>query len=383
MKYLIGYLPGKVISEQRAIESRVGTDKTKMYNETLKNKGLKVGKDPQVYYSTTTGEILNQALKGNESNFLSIFKPTNTSTNGYRDYLKIGDKVIESSPKEGDKSLELTANFEGPSLPVLASNNGLLLIWRAMIQMNEKQSPIYFTMQFGSGSSKEEMKKERQTQTVDISLESLMKVKFTIPWSDSVFSIVNDVRNVQQNRQNVENMSKLDESSLAKRIKDLVSSVIQGVTRPTGWVPEKMENEVKNLKGWKRSVEDFDYNKLASTLINLRNIPDGDEDGVVNSKTAINKGRTWIAQTQDYFEDLIEKMRNAYLNNFYVFAKKYMPVTGNQRYAEIYQYLMKQKPTPLTPFVFTSLFNKSSVVGYAKYAQSGKGVGEKEHGSGN
>lgn len=345
-----------IISEQNmAKEGRVGTDKTKQPNSALKSKGLKVGKNPDVYYKSTTKQIVDQSLKGSSNNFLAIFQPTNERTEGYHDYLEVGKKNMEYDEKKGT-SVAMSVNFASGDQEVYASNNGLLLIWRAMVQMNKAQEPMAFKMEFGTSSDESGMTKERESIVTNLNMNYVMNPYFTTPWFNTILGAIKNTEALED--KNFGKLIGFDVNKLANLMRDYTNGQIQGLGN-MGWVPQKQQSEVQKLPGWVNQL-DFDYTKPAQEIINFRNESEADEEsGQVSKISATKKGQKIIDATYDSFMSLMDKMRKAYLTNLKIYLDTYMPTTGKQIYYDAYSKIMNKELKPLDAGLYGSLFTKT------------------------
>ena len=182
IKYLFGYKPGRVISEQTSAEYELGTDKTPVSHDFLGGFGLpKSPKSKNDYYTSDLATILNQALKGQQSNFLSIFKPQGKDAGSYHDWLQVGDQDMEVDLK-GIPSPQIVVDFGGPNQTVVASHNGLLMIYRAMDEMNKIKAPINATMKFGEAKTKKGMSDERESTGTVFNLQNAVRPLLNYPY---------------------------------------------------------------------------------------------------------------------------------------------------------------------------------------------------------
>ena len=333
IKYLFGYKPGRVISEQTSAEYELGTDKTPVSHDFLGGFGLpKSPKSKNDYYTSDLANILNQALKGQKSNFLSIFKPQGKDAGSYHDWLQVGDQDMEVDLK-GIPSPEIVVDFGGPNQTVVASHNGLLMIYRAMDEMNKIKAPINATMKFGEAKTKKGMSDERESTGTVFNLQNAVRPLLNYPYgTQMVVAAVNPQSYDKIGDDFDKEMAGKSREQFIQTMVGMINNVIQGVG-PYGFVSPKHQEEVKKIKGWGSINPEFAA-KVVDAYISQQGIEDWD---YYDNKLNKSKGRNILEASAEPLLVLGEEMKKLYLQNVQLYLNTYLPRTSNQLMNQVRQ----------------------------------------------
>ena len=333
IKYLFGYKPGRVISEQTSAEYELGTDKTPVSHDFLGGFGLpKSPKSKNDYYTSDLANILNQALKGQKSNFLSIFKPQGKDAGSYHDWLQVGDQDMEVDLK-GIPSPQIVVDFGGPNQTVVASHNGLLMIYRAMDEMNKIKAPINATMKFGEAKTKKGMSDERESTGTVFNLQNAVRPLLNYPYgTQMVVAAVNPQSYDKIGDDFDKEMAGKSREQFIQTMVGMINNVIQGVG-PYGFVSPKHQEEVKKIKGWGSINPEFAA-KVVDAYISQQGIEDWD---YYDNKLNKSKGRNILEASAEPLLVLGEEMKKLYLQNVQLYLNTYLPRTSNQLMNQVRQ----------------------------------------------
>jgi len=333
IKYLFGYKPGRVISEQTSAEYELGTDKTPVSHDFLGGFGLpKSPKSKNDYYTSDLANILNQALKGQKSNFLSIFKPLGKDAGSYHDWLQVGDQDMEVDLK-GIPSPQIVVDFGGPNQTVVASHNGLLMIYRAMDEMNKIKAPINATMKFGEAKTKKGMSDERESTGTVFNLQNAVRPLLNYPYgTQAVVAAVNPQFYDKIGDDLDKQMAGKSREQFIQEMVEMINNEIQGVG-PYGFVSPKHKEEVKKIKGWGSINPEFAA-KVVDAYISQQGIEDWDYyDNRLNKS---KRGNILEASAEPLLA-LGEEMKKLYLQNVQLYLNTYLPRTSNQLMNQVRQ----------------------------------------------
>ena len=331
--YLFEYKPGKILSEQITPtiqnEYTLGTDKDKITNASLKKFGLvpsKIGETD--YYKSDIKTIVSQSLGGNRQTFLSIFKPINQDAKGYHDYLEIGNKSMEVDQK-GNPTEAIQVDFGGPNSEVVASHNGLLLIYRVMDTMNQIQSPINALMKFGEAKTVKGKSQDRDIKGTIFDLQNSLRPQFN---SANIYAMITSI-NLYSKDKVIKEWAKALSSKTVEEIKDLtlshVNSDIQGLSAYGGFVDKNKKEEIDKIDGWIKTVNPQLVYDLVDSFQKNSEIEDfmDEGNGVVFNN---NKLRNMISNAEGLWKKLSDEMKKIYLHNIELYLKKYLPRTSQQ-----------------------------------------------------
>jgi len=317
------------LTEQVAKEYIVGTDKTQQPNSALTSKGLNAGKQENIYYKSTTGQIVNQSLKGDKSNFLSVFQPSleDGVEKNYFDYLEVGDSVMSGNTKGASEPI--TIDFSKPN-DVYATHNGLLLIWRAMVQMNEAQKPIFVKAIFGTSKTEEGMSGERETKSTEMNLKNAKNPNWNGIFSDLVTLSNNPYDLSKTNEERFKTLANYTKETAVDFMNRLVGSSVQGIDQ-FGFVSPKHKNEAVKLPGWVTNI-DYDFSNIVGQLKSIQEESDFDDEGKFNEQKA--EKVQGIIDTA--INEISEKLKDGFLTNVDLYVKKFLPTQGQKIYSEVY-----------------------------------------------
>lgn len=335
IKYLFGYKPGRVISEQTSAEYKIGTDKNRVGHKYLAKFGLPnspTGEND--YYTTNSQTILNQALKGQKADFLSIFKPLGENSGGYHDFLEIGGKYMEIDNK-GYPTEALQFDFGGPNATVVASHNGLLMMYRAMDEMNKIQEPIYAIMKFGEAKTSAGRATERESKGVVFNLQNAIRPFFNFPYgSQTLVATLNPNSWEKIGDEYSKMMTKYNPEQMKKWLLDTLNEEIQGLVTPYGFVSPTHKGEVNKLEGWVSTINPELVGKVIDAYVSTQGEEDWDYD---RNKPNLDKVNKILEVSRDPLVALFEEMKKIYLQNLKVYLNKYLPQTSNKLIAQVNQ----------------------------------------------
>lgn len=333
IKYLFGYKPGRVISEQTSAEYELGTDKTPVSHDFLGGFGLpKSPKSKNDYYTSDLANILNQALKGQKSNFLSIFKPLGKDAGSYHDWLQVGDQDMEVDLK-GIPSPQIVVDFGGPNQTVVASHNGLLMIYRAMDEMNKIKAPINATMKFGEAKTKKGMEDERESSGTVFNLENATKPYFNFIYGVQALAVtVNPDFHNKITSPNDKAFINKGKDQLVDEWTKTINPYLQGTAIPSGFVDPKHIQQVAQIKGWINTINPQLISKVVEAYLSMQNIEDFDYYGEGLNK---EKGNQILQTSSDALLALFEEMKKIYLHNLQLYLNTYLPRTSNQLVSQV------------------------------------------------
>ena len=350
----------KVISEQSAAEYNIGTDKNRISNEILQTRfGLPKSSKSNDYFSSNTLNILNHALSGQPSNFLSIFKPMGEDAGSYHDYLAIGNKTMEVD-EEGVPSPAIVVNFEGPNQTVIASRNGLLVIYRAMDEMRKIKRPITATLKFGKETTTQGKAKDRESSGIVFKLENAKKPYFgTIVGPQALVTTVNPYFKDLIKDENLKLLSNYTTDQMKQFLLKVINQDIQGTESTQGFVEANHKEQVSKIKGWVSTINPDLVNKIVDIYVSLQTIPDSNE-GVLNR----SKGNQIINESRDSLLILLEEMKKIFLNNLNLYLKTYLPNTSAQLFREVSENFQPRFDITAIPNWYSSLFlGKGKIIG--------------------
>lgn len=328
IKYLFGYKPGRVISEQTSAEYELGTDKTPVSHDFLGGFGLpKSPKSKNDYYTSDLANILNQALKGQKSNFLSIFKPQGKDAGSYHDWLQVGDQDMEVDLK-GIPSPAIVVDFGGPNQTVVASHNGLLMIYRAMDEMNKIKAPINATMKFGEAKTKKGMADERESSGTVFNLQNAVRPYFNeIYGSNALVSTVNPYNYNRIGDQDDKVLSQYSKEQMENSFLESLNSTVQGLDSPMGFVSPQHKDQVSQIKGWINTINPELVKRVFDAYFSTKELEDWNYD---DNKVNMDKPQKILDVSRDPLVALFEEMKKIYLQNIQLYLSRYLPRTANQ-----------------------------------------------------
>jgi hypothetical protein len=289
------------LNEQMAGASEVSasTDKNRISHALLsKSYGLPAGSEHETfYYVSDVFSILGQS-RGDRTAFLSQFKPLN-DTNTYVDYFSVGDQSLTNA---GSKTFNFKQNAK-----VVASHNGLLALVRAMDRM--KGSPSVLTITFSDN---------RQSQSVTFNSNKAFNISPGIVGLQNHLALlsINDISKSTLYNRTYTNSST---PQIEKMIGVYLNSFING---SVGFMDGERQDEIlRNLipKGFVTKL-DFNLQPIINELKQLKQYPDFEEGEISETKLGeIN------AINEKYTNQLLEKLKAVYTNNFKIYIENYLP----------------------------------------------------------
>lgn len=312
----VGKLIDSVINEQPSNKINVktvfgGTDGKNISHAYLeKMYGLPGGSKYENYvYTANIKDVIELSKnKENDSKFLSVFKPTNDYSNEIKnsyDYIKVNNDVLN---QPGSKVFSF---FNGT---VSASHNGLLALARAMVNMGGVG--CYVKISFGNSKEGEESLKQRIVGSTKFdSAKSLNQNLNAISDAFTVFSTNPDL--IKKSNSNLKQFS-IDKlkNILTNFINNTIIGTSEGFMDPT----HKSEAlEVLIPKGFITSL-DYDLSKFIDQAISLQKTND-----FVEGRYNKNKKNLLNQFSGTFLNDLLSKIKQAYINNFKLYVENFLP----------------------------------------------------------
>lgn len=316
------------INEQQASEFAGGTDAQRITHAFLsKNFSLPDGsKHENYFYGANIKDVINMSKNNDRNKYLSIFEPHNTYTKNpndvshYMDSIYVNDDYLINS---GSKTFTFTNGM------VFASHNGLLALVRAMDHMGGNGGML--TISFGSNTSGKKSETERTGGGVNFNSDRAMNQGPSINGVNHTLVMLS----ISPYYRRFANFDGLDITLTNDKIIELVNQKINNtVMGYSGFMDyNRSEEIVKNLipKGYITKI-DFDITPLAEKLISLQQI----NEEQVNSYGGKNK--FYNEDKKEQIESLsmsieggmVEKIKEAYLKNFEIYVKNYLPNSAAQ-----------------------------------------------------
>ena len=353
---------------ETSAEYSLGTDKNKVGHDFLSRFGLpKSPKGANDYYSTDLKTILTQALNGQQSNFLSIFEPLGEDSGGYHDFLEIGNQSMEVDLK-GIPSPAIVVDFGGPNQTVVASHNGLLMMYRAMDEMNKIKAPINASMKFGEAKTTKGKADERETKGTVFSLENATRPYFNSLISDQALAAaVNPEFRSKIVDEKDRSFANFTPEQSKQYWLENTNSIIQGLDIPDGFVSSKHKQQVGSLKGWINTINPEFVNKVIDTYVSLQGEDDWDYD---KNKVSQEKAQKILQMVSEPANALVEEMKKVYLKNLQLYLNTFLPRTSNQLMAQVNQKFQPRFNLSYVPTHYTGLFRGTTPGGTIQTKQT-------------
>jgi hypothetical protein len=306
-----------------------GTNKTSVSHLRLNElHGLPSGNYENFTFKSTIGEMLEISKTGNETTYLSIFKPYQ-NINKYDDLISIAGKSYSAgNPKDDINKTTTTyrpgtffSNVLSASDMVIASHNGLLALVRVMKRMNQSQK-IPRTIQITFGSNFED---KDQTKADEERFSQIVNVK--IP--DSAYNIIPEMYTVAQLLicyMDTQNKSPFCQP-IRNKLYETTVNFFNRVFNNAKFLPQKNIEQIKEFlipKGYITTIDFPEIKQIFSKI--LENI--GNMSKTTDSNfEAYNKNV--VDQTLRSIDDLVikvqEKIIKAYFKNLKLYLDNYFP----------------------------------------------------------
>ena len=314
--------------QQQASEFGGGTDAQRITHALLtKNFSLPDGaKHENYFYGANIADVIAMSKSNDRSKFLSIFKPFNTYTknpndiSNYMDSIYVNDDYLINS---GSKTFTFTNGM------VFASHNGLLALVRAMDHMGGNGGML--TISFGSNTSGKKSESERIGGGVSFNSDRAMNQGISINGINHTLVMLS----ISPYYRRFANFSGLDITLTNDKIIEMVNQKINDISMGySGFMDfNRREEIVKNLipKGFITKI-DFDVTPLAQKLISLQQINE-EQVNSYGGKTKFyseDKKEQIESLSMSMEGDMVGKIKEAYLKNFEIYVKNYLPNSASQ-----------------------------------------------------
>ena len=312
-----------ILSEQQASEFKGGTDAQKITHALLtKNFGLPDGGNHEnYYYGANVADVIKASELGNKTQYLSVFKPFNKyneDPKGYLDSIYVNNESLLNS---GLKS------FRFVSGQVFGTHNGLLSLTRAMDQMGGKGGVL--TISFGSSTKGKEAESERMSSGVKFDSNRALNQTPTMNSLEDMLVFLSVHPDLKNKGTFVAVKKEMSNDELVEFIKKMLGYVIIGAYGFMDW--SKKDEIIKNLtpKGFITNL-DFDITSYTQKLISLQNIPDKLADDGQYKEYNEAKRNQLNAIGLSFEENMINKIKSIYMNNFQIYVENYLPNSASQ-----------------------------------------------------
>ena len=315
------YLIKNVLSEQENYSQHMGsTSAVRVSHDALTNSfGLPDGSTHEdYYYSGTTDNILDKSKSGDKSEFLSIFNPaTKYTTPGqkekYMDYFSMDNDAVIN---RGNKTYSL-----GPGKVVYATHNGLLALARAMESMNGR--PGYLTINIGKETEEDKVNDEMISSNIILDNEKAFDLTSPLNFFQNVLIKIAINPNFYDRMKFDATRMSADRLMSINYAQFVLNSIVSGRRGFLYIENEKVVNNIiEKLKplGFKTEIN-FDATQITNELKKLASIPDYNFDNEFN----LDKKSKIAAIGNSYQNNLIQIVKQTYIENFKIFVRNYLP----------------------------------------------------------
>lgn len=315
----------RIINEQAVSEFYGGTDAQRITHALLSKKfGLPDGaQNESKYYGANVADVVNISATGDESKFLSVFKPANEYSkdpNFYYDFIQVNNEKLENS---GTKTFNFTKGN------VYATHNGLLAIKRAMDHMGGKAGML--TISFGTNKAGEQAQGERIGGGVQFDSDRAMNQTPSLNMLEEFLVAFASSPKFRQIGTFVSVKKDASDEELISILKNIINNIGNGTY---GFMDtSKRDDIIKNLtpKGFVPTT-DFDVTPFVQKLKMLQSIDDLEIDyGTGKAKIYNTNKQNQIGQIGTTFEEkLIESIKTTYIKNFEIYVQNYLPNSASK-----------------------------------------------------